>query len=82
LPGKWFWPRNEQQSPSQYLSGNLDDDSICEAGIIQFPNWKTVGGTTAHALFEIIPREEFARLMGIITSSSGIYCRPGPQIKV
>jgi hypothetical protein len=58
---------------SVYLSGNLDDDSNCEVGMIQFPSGKTPGGQAAQWLYEITLREEFAKineLTGMITLSS------------
>jgi hypothetical protein len=45
-----------------FLSGNLDDNSNSEAGVINFPTGKTLGGQTAQGLYEITPREEFAKM--------------------
>jgi hypothetical protein len=56
----------------------MDDDSNCEAGIISFPNGKTLSGQTGQGLNEITLREEFARLneqTGSITLSSGVQVR-------
>jgi hypothetical protein len=50
-------------------------DDTCEAGIIQFPDGKTMGGQTTLAIFEITLREEFAKmnkLTGTNTFSSGL----------
>jgi hypothetical protein len=65
-------------SHSVFLSGNMDDDSHCKVGVINFPNDKTMGGQTAHVLYEIILREKFAKmnkLTGTFTLSSGIQTR-------
>jgi hypothetical protein len=56
----------------------MDDDSNCEAGIISFPNVKTLGGQTAQGFYEITLREEFTRLNELtrsITLSSGVQAR-------
>jgi hypothetical protein len=58
-----------------FLSGAMDDNSNCEAGIISFPNGKTLSGQASQGLYEIMLREEFARmneLTGGITLSSWI----------
>jgi hypothetical protein len=61
-----------------FLSGNLDDNSNCEAGVISFPNCKTMGGQAAQGLHKITLREEFAK-MNELTSSimllSGVQAR-------
>jgi hypothetical protein len=44
----------------------MDEDSNCEAGIIQFPDRKTMGGQTAQAIYEITLREEFAKMNELI----------------
>ncbi len=65
-------------SHSVFMSGNMDDDSHCKAGVINFPNGKTMGGQTAHVLYEIILREKFAKmnkLTGTFTLSSGIQTK-------
>jgi hypothetical protein len=61
-------------SHSVYLSREMDGDSNCEYGIIQFPSGKTMGGHTAQAIWEISLTEEFAKmyvLTGTIAFSSG-----------
>jgi hypothetical protein len=60
-----------------FLSGNLDDDRNCEAGLISFPNGKTRGG--GQELYKITSREEFAKM----NEPSNFYqgFRPGSQIK-
>jgi hypothetical protein len=61
-------------SHAVFLSSAMDDDSNCESGIISFPNGKTLSGQAAQGLYEIMLREEFARmnkLRGSITLSSG-----------
>jgi hypothetical protein len=40
----------------------MDDDSNCEAGVIQFPDDKTMGEHTAQGLYDITPSEEFAKI--------------------
>jgi hypothetical protein len=65
-------------SHSVFLSGNMDDDSHCKVGVINFPNAKTIGGQTAHRLYEITLREKFAKmdkLARTFTLSSGIQMR-------
>jgi hypothetical protein len=79
--------KNSQQSRPQlttigatvshviFLSGNLDDWSNCESGMISFPNGKTLEGQAAQGLYDITVREEFAKLnelTGSITLSSGV----------
>jgi hypothetical protein len=57
------------------LSRNLDDDSSFEVGIISFHNSKTLSSQAAQGLYEIILREEFAKmgeLTGSIMLSSGV----------
>jgi hypothetical protein len=49
-------------SHAMFLSLTMDNDSNCETGIISFPNGKTLGGQTAQGLYEVMLREEFARL--------------------
>jgi hypothetical protein len=49
-------------SHAAFMSGAMDDDSNCEAGIISFPIGMTLGGKTVQGLYEITLREEFARL--------------------
>jgi hypothetical protein len=49
-------------SQSVLLSGNKNDNSQCEEGIISFPNRKTIRGQTAQGLYEITPREELAKM--------------------
>ncbi len=58
------------------LIGYMDDDSKCEAGVIDFPN--RVGGQTAQGLYEITFREKYAKINKLtetITLSSGIQTR-------
>jgi hypothetical protein len=45
-----------------YLSRGMDDDSNCEASIIQFPNGKIMGGQMAQANFEITLKKEFDQM--------------------
>jgi hypothetical protein len=62
-------------SHAMFLSGGLDDDSNSEAGIISFPNGKTLEGQAAQGLYEITLREEFARLnelTGSLTQTLGL----------
>jgi hypothetical protein len=61
LAGTWFWARKAMVfvSHSVHLSRNMDDDSNCEASIIQFPNGKTKEGQKAQAIYGITLREEF-----------------------
>ncbi len=61
-----------------FLSGNMDNYSNCEAGVISFPNRKTVGGQATQGLYEITLREELAKknvLTGTIILSSGVQSR-------
>jgi hypothetical protein len=63
-----------------FLSGAMDDDSICETGIISFPNRKTLGGQMAQGLYKVTLREEFARLnklTGSVTLASGVLVCAG-----
>jgi hypothetical protein len=65
-----------------FLSGAMDDDSNCETGIISFPNGNALGGQTAQGLYEVILREEFARLnelTGSLTLTSGVQARAGDK---
>jgi hypothetical protein len=58
-----------------FLNGAMDDDSNCKAGIISFPNGKSLSGQAAQGLYEITLREKFAimnELTGSITLSSGV----------
>jgi hypothetical protein len=69
-------------SHAMFLSGGLDDGSNCEAGIISFPNGKTIGGQAAQGLYEITLREEFARLnelTGSLTLTSGVQEMAGDK---
>jgi hypothetical protein len=52
-----------------FLSRNLDDDSSFDVGMIRFHNSKTLSGQAAQGLYEIILREDFAK-MGELTGSS------------
>jgi hypothetical protein len=40
-----------------YLSRNMNKGSNCEAGIIQFPNGKTMGGQRAQVIYKVTSRE-------------------------
>ncbi len=65
-------------SQATFLSGNLDDNSNCEAGMINFPNGKILGGQAALGLYEIALRKKFAKmseLTGSLTLSSGLQAR-------
>jgi hypothetical protein len=67
---------------SMFLAGGLDDKSNCEVGIITFPNEQTLGGQAAQGLYEITPREEFARLnelTGSLTLTSGVQATAGDK---
>jgi hypothetical protein len=62
-------------SHSMFLAGGLDDDSRCEVGIVTFPDGKALSGQAAQGLYEIMLREEFARLnelTGSLTLASGV----------
>jgi hypothetical protein len=62
-------------SHAMFLSGAMDNYSNCETGIISFSNGKTLGGQTAQGLYEVMVREEFARLnklTGSLTLTSGV----------
>jgi hypothetical protein len=64
-----------RMSHAMFLSGAMDDNSNYEAGIISFPNRKTLSGQAAQGLYEITLREEFARLnelTGSLTLSSRV----------
>jgi hypothetical protein len=72
-------------SHAMFLSGGLDDGSDCEAGIISFPNGKTIGGQAVQGLYEITLREEFARLnelTGSLTLTSGVQAMAGNKSMV
>jgi hypothetical protein len=72
-------------SHAMFLSGVLDDGNNCEAGIISFPNGKTIGGQAAQGLYEITLREEFARLnelTGSLTLTSGVQAMAGDKSMV
>jgi hypothetical protein len=61
-----------------FLSGNMDNDSNCKAGITSFPHERTTGDQTAQGMYEITLRDEFANmneLTGTITMSPGIKAR-------
>jgi hypothetical protein len=61
-----------------FLSGGLDDDSACEAGMVTLPNGKVLNGLASQGLYEITLREEFARLnelTGSLTLTSGVQAR-------
>jgi hypothetical protein len=49
-------------SHAVFLSGGMDDDSICESGIISFPDSKTMSGQASQGLYEITLREEFTKM--------------------
>jgi hypothetical protein len=56
-----------------FLSGRLDDISNCEAGVINFPDGKTMSSQAAQELYE-----EFVKmndLTGSITLSSSVQAR-------
>jgi hypothetical protein len=95
-PGKEEWEGRHQQEKfssqdwfygfhAMFLSGGLDDGSNCEAGIISFPNGKTIGGQAAQGLYEITLREEFVRLnelTGSLTLTSGVQAMAGDKSMV
>ncbi len=65
-----------------YLAGGLDDQSRCEVGIITFPDGKTLDGQAAQGLYEIMLREEFARLNKLTDSwtlTSGVQAAAGDK---
>ncbi len=61
-----------------FFSKNLDENSNYEAGVISFPNGKTIKGQSAQGLYKITQREEFLKmnhLTGMFMLSSGIQAR-------
>ncbi len=44
------------------LSGNLDDSSNCEVGMVTLQSGKVLGGMASQGLYEVTLREEFARM--------------------
>jgi hypothetical protein len=61
-----------------FLSGGLDDDNRCEAGMVTLPDGKVLNGLASQGLYEITLREEFARLnelTGSLTLTSGVQAR-------
>jgi hypothetical protein len=66
------------ESHTMFLSGGLDDDSRCEAGMVTLPDGKVLNGLASQGLYEITLREEFARLnelTGSLTLTSGVQAR-------
>jgi hypothetical protein len=56
----------------------MDVSSNCEAGVISFPDGKTISGQAAQGLYEITLHEEFAKMNELtrsITLSSGVQAR-------
>jgi hypothetical protein len=69
-------------SHTMFLSGELDDKSNCEVGVISFPNGQTLGGQAAQGLYKITLREEYARLnelTGSLTLTSGVQAMAGDK---
>ncbi len=65
-------------SHTMFLSGNLDDSSNCEVGMVTLQSGKVLGGMASQGLYEITLREEFARmneLTGSVTLTSGVQAR-------
>jgi hypothetical protein len=65
-------------SHTMFLSGNLDDRSNCEVGMVTLQSGKVLGGMASQGLYEITLREEFARmnkLTGSLTLTSGVQAR-------
>jgi hypothetical protein len=65
-----------------FLASGLDDDSRCEVGIVPFPDGKALSGQAAQGLYEIMLREEFARLnelTGSVTLASGVQVAAGDK---
>ncbi len=60
-------------SHTMFLSGNLDDSSNCEVGMVTLRDGKVLGGMASQGLYEITLREEFAR-MNELTSSMMLTC--------
>jgi hypothetical protein len=66
------------ESHTMFLSGGLDDDNRCEAGMVTLPNEKVLNGLASQGLYEITLLEEFARLnelTGSLTLTSGVQAR-------
>jgi hypothetical protein len=49
-------------SHTMFLSGNLDDSSNCEVGMVTLRDGKVLGGMASQGLYEITLREEFVRM--------------------
>jgi hypothetical protein len=65
-------------SHTLFLSGNLDDSSNCEVGMVTLRDGKVLGGMASQGLYEVTLREEFARmneLTGSLTLTSGVQAR-------
>ncbi len=65
-------------SHTMVLSGNLDDSSNCEVGMVTLRDGKVLGGMAFQGLYEVTLREEFARmneLTGSLTLTSGVQAR-------
>ncbi len=86
--GLYLWERQFSQrkgvtiSHSINLSGNMNDSSNCEAGIIDFPVGKTIGGQTAQASNNITVKEGFAKIIKVTGSLFQLAYRPGHQTSV
>ncbi len=66
-----------------YLSGNMDFDSNWEAGIIRFLDRKIMKGQTAHDIYKIILKEEFAKIDVLMGPSQYLLaCKQEHQTKV
>jgi hypothetical protein len=59
-----------------FLSGNLEDNSNCKAGVISFPNGKTMWGQAAQGLYEITLSEEFAKMNEL----TGVQARDSARV--
>jgi hypothetical protein len=65
-------------SHTMFLSGNLDNSSNCEVGMVTLRDGKVLGGMASQGLYEVTLREEFARmneLTGSLTLTSGVQAR-------
>jgi hypothetical protein len=63
-------------------TGGLDDESRCEVGSVTLPDGRVLNGQVAQGLYEITPREEFARLnelTGSLTLTSGVQAAAGDK---
>ncbi len=61
-PGRWSIQATSRAmvSHSAFLSRGIDDNSNCEAGLINFPNGKSLRSQADQGLYETTLRKEFA----------------------